>query len=365
MRILFLSNEFFNIYNFRLSLLKRIEKEFTDPEILIVAKYDGYEKKININNNQNFNLDIDSRSMSLINNVKALFQLNKIIRNGDLDILISYTFKCNFFACLLNIFYGKKLIINITGLGEMFLSNNPLKKIFFYFYCILLQKSDRIICQNIYDKNLLLSKNIKLKKKLFLIPGSGINLDYFKFNKVDLSKKFNFLMVARIIKEKGIIEFIEAAQLFMSKFPNKANFTIIGKNYNDNFKSTFIDKIKDTNINYINSSNNIYAEIINSTCCVLPSYREGLSRFLLESLAVGRPIITSNVPGCNDLVINNSNGYLLQDINSNELFSLFEKFSSLPHKKIIDFSSFSREYSLKYDEKTINREILSILKSLL
>lgn len=365
MRILILANEYFNIYNFRLGLLRAIEKEFFNVEIITAGKYDGFERKVNINNHNNFNLDINSRSMGFIKNLKSFLQLNKIILNGNFDIIITYTFKCNFFSCLLNIFYNKKLIVNITGLGEMFLSNNPIKKLFFFLYCMLLQKSDRIICQNIYDKSLLLTKNIKLQNKLFLIPGSGINLDYFKYKKIDFSKKLNFLMVARIIKEKGILEFVEAAQIFTKKFPDKANFTIIGKNYNDNFNSIFIDKIEDSNVRYITNSNNIYLDIIKSTCCVLPSYREGLSRFLLESLAVGRPIITSNVPGCSDLVKDNFNGFLLKNVNSQELFKLFEKFSNLSNQKITKFSEFSRKNSLKYDEKIINKRIVSILKSIL
>ncbi len=365
MKILIVANEYFNLFNFRMILINKILKNFPKTKLILLAKYDGFQKKIDEKNLLKFDLNFKSRSLNPFNAFFIIYKLNKFFRVTEIKVIMSYTFKCNFFNCLLNIFYKKNLIVNVTGMGEMYLSKNILKKFIFNIYCLLLSKANFIICQNIDDKNFLISKNYKLKNKLLLIPGSGIDLNFFNFQKIDFTRKINFLIVARIIKEKGILEFIDAAKSFIKKYPDKATFTIIGNTYNDKFKRLFLAKIRDSQIKYLSFSHSIKNEISKSTCCVLPSYREGLSRFLLESLALGRPIIASNVPGCRDLVKDNYNGFLLNDINSTQLLILFERFIKLSNKKIREYSNFSRKFSYQFDEKIINKEIINIFRSIL
>ena len=123
--------------------------------------------------------------------------------------------------------------------------------------------------------------------------------------------------------------------------------------------------LKDKNIKYIKNSKNIKHYIRNSFCCVLPSYREGLSKFLLESIASGRPIITSNVPGCKELVINNKSGYLLKSINSIEISNCFSKVINLSKKEVSNFAKKSMEISKKYECSLINSKYLYIIKKLI
>mgnify|MGYP001177556461 CR=1 FL=1 len=363
MNILILANEYFNLFNFRENLIKQISNSEKFKKIILLAKYDTFQNKINFNYISKIDLDFKSRSLNPFSAIITLFKMNSILKNSNLDIIVSYTFKCNFFICLLNLFHNKILLVNITGMGEMFLSNNLIKRLIFFIYCFLLQKSNYIICQNKDDYNLILNKNKNLKNKLFIILGSGINLNKFQFSKIKKNKKIKFLMVARIIKEKGIIEFIDAASKFLSKYPHKAEFKIIGNTYNDKFKNIFFDKLKDINISYVKSSTDVHSEIIDSNCCVLPSYREGMSRFLLESLATGRPIITSNVPGCKELVCHKKNGFLLNSITSNEIFNAFEQFCLLSEVDIDNYSNFSRKISYQFDEKIINKQIISLLNN--
>ena len=163
-------------------------------------------------------------------------------------------------------------------------------------------------------------------------------------------------MVARIIKEKGIIEFIDGASKFLSKYPHKAEFKIIEILIMINSKDIFFDKLKDINISYVKSSTDVHSEIIDSNCCVLPSYREGMSRFLLESLATGRPIITSNVPGCKELVCHKKNGFLLNSITSNEIFNAFEQFCLLSEVDIDNYSNFQEKFHINLMKRLlINR----------
>ena len=172
-------------------------------------------------------------------------------------------------------------------------------------------------------------------------------------------------MVARIIKEKGILEFIDAVNHFKKNTLNNASFILIGDNYNNKFFKNIKKSLKDNNIKYIKNTNNVKSYIQNSLCCVLPSYREGLSKFLLESIASGRPVITSNVPGCKELVINNKSGYLLKSLNAIELSKNFLKILNLSRKELNSFAYKSRELSKKYDCLYINSQYLSLIKKIL
>ena len=139
----------------------------------------------------------------------------------------------------------------------------------------------------------------------------------------------------------------------------KFKFIIIGEKYqNNSFNDLFNKKIKNTKVNYINFSSKINKYIINASCIVLPSYREGLSKVLLESLAIGRPIITTNVAGCSNLVKNNINGFLAKPMNSESLYKAILKFINLSNKQKIIFSKNSRKLSYKFDEKFIIKKYL-------
>ena len=364
MNLLIVTNEYFNFFNFRQSIIKKLKKNFKPTKLSLLAKFDGYEDKININDIDKFNINFNSRSLNIFNAIKNIWDFYKILNSNNYDTIISYTFLSNFNSCFLNIFLKKKLIVNITGMGDMFLSKNLLKRVLFWIYIKILVNSSIIICQNVEDKKYFILKNNKLKKKIKVILGSGVDTKNFKYTKIQSSKKFKFLLVSRIIKEKGVLEFIEAANKFEKFYPNLANFIIIGRTYNGSFKKTFFEKIYQSKITYKENSKNIKNDIIKSSCCVLPSYREGLSRFLLEAISIGRPIITSNVPGCNILVKDNYNGFLLPNISSESLFKMFIKFSILNKKKINTFSYNSRKLSIKFDSEIIDNQLIKILKTL-
>tara|TARA_B100000963_G_C22589967_1_gene654996 strand:- start:223 stop:1317 length:1095 start_codon:yes stop_codon:yes gene_type:complete len=364
MKINILSNTFFNIYNFRIDLIKFLIHEL-NADVNLIANFDGYEKLIKIRKTKKKNINFYSRSLNPFYNLKSLFNIYNFFKAKKNETILSYTFKCNFLINFLNFRHNYKIISNITGMGDMYLSKNIFKIFIFKIYCKLLNNSQIIVCQNKDDKKILCNKNINLKKKIIVINGSGINTNKYKLKSIDHNNK-NFLMVARIIKEKGILEFLGAVKNFKKNNSNhKVSFTLIGDNYNDNFFKKIETLLINKNIKYIKNSNNIKNYIQNSFCCVLPSYREGLSKFLLESIASGRPIITSNVPGCKELVINNKSGFLLKSINSIELSNCFSKVINLSKNEFSNFSKKSREISKKYESSIINSKYLYIIKKLI
>lgn len=358
MNIIIFSNEFFNISNFRYDLILKILKKFPKSKLIIVAKFDGYELLINKFKDRVklINLKIDSRNYGLIKNIITLISIIKCLLIYRPKLVISYTIKPNFFVCLTKYLLKFNLISNITGLGDVFLNKSKKNKIIFSLYSHLLKKSDTIVCQNINDANTLTKLNPNISKKIYLIPGSGVNSINFKFKKINKVSNFNFTFIGRIIKEKGIFEFIHAAIKFNRVYPNKAKFLIIGTKYKDNkkFNDAFSRYINVSKIKYIHNSSKVSKYIADSTFIVLPSYREGLSKVLTESMSIGRPIITTDVPGCKELVKNNVNGFLIKKNTSDEIFKVLKRAIKLNIPELQIMGNKSYFMSKMYSEENIN-----------
>lgn len=357
--ILIASNNFYNLYNFRLSLIKRLAIK---NKILLVASGDKYLKYFNKPRINIERIDFESRDYSLLNNLKVLLFFKKIISINKINTVISFTIKPNLFFCILKYFFNYKLILTISGMGDIFLNKSFLNRLTLFFYLIVLNNSDHVFCHNKYDKNFLIKKNAKLQKKIIVISGSGINFSKFKYYPIILKKKISFLLSSRIIREKGVIEYIDAAKKISFLYPGKVEFLIIGNRYkNSKFDKLFMKLIKSSPVKFKNYVSDIRPYIKKATCVVLPSYREGLSKIILESLAIGRPIIATKVPGCIDLVKNNYNGFLVDPMSSRSLFSGIEDFvnTSVSVKK--KFSINSRNLSYNFDEEIVINKYISKL----
>ena len=362
MKILLITNEYYNFFKFRNNLINFLMEQKKSFKISLLARYDGYEKNFLSSNINNYNINISSRSFGLTSNLNNLLSLIKKIFFIKPKLIMTFTIKPNLYLCILKYFFNFKLITNITGLGEVFLNNKLKYKLLCFLFIKLLSQSNIIICQNEDDKNFLISKNSKLKNKIDIIPGSGIQINKFNYTN---NQKINFLLVGRIIKEKGIAEFIQASNLIPNKYKNKVNFSIIGKSYeNNNFNSIFFSMLKNSNIKYHGFKENINSFIINSSCIVLPSYREGLSKFLLEGLSYGKPLITTNVPGCKELVKNNYNGFLVNVKDVDSLVKAFINFIELSDKEKNKFSLNSYNMSKSYSYVFINNLYLKFINNL-
>ena len=173
----------------------------------------------------------------------------------------------------------------------------------------------------------------------------------------------NFLCISRLIKHKGIDEFIQAAKMIKKEYPD-TTFTLIGSidlEYNNSLNK---DSLKDLNsyINHINFTEDIINFLEKCDCFVLPSYREGTSRSLLEAASTGRPIVTTDVPGCNNIVIEDFNGYLCEPKNTISLYKNLKKMINTDFKKREKMAINSRKHiEKKFDVKIINKKILEMI----
>ena len=363
MVILLTSNSCWNLFNFRHDLIKELNKKHT---IIIVAPYDKYLKKITYKNIFFSPIYLKRNKKSIISDFICLIQYFFIIKKYKPDYLIAFTIKPNIYSSIASFFSKTKTINNITGLGSTLLKNNYFTKFIFLFYKIAFRNSYKIIFQNTDDKELFIKKKISYENNSILIPGSGININNFLKYQYPKNKIFTFLYNGRLIKDKGIKEYIEAAKIVKKKY-KKIKFVIMGSldtNNPNSINKNYLEKnINQGNIHYIGFRDNPLSFIKKVDCIVLPSYREGLSRSLLESMALSKPIITSNVPGCKELVINNSNGFLCEPKSSNDLAEKMIKIITLNHLEIQAMGKKSVELiKEKYTTEIVLDKFLKIIK---
>ncbi len=348
-RVCLIANNCFNLYNFRIEIIKKlIDDGF---EVYTIANNDDYsEKLINIGC-IHYPLNYNIYTYSIFSNLKTLFILYTYILKISPKVIFSFTIKPNIYSLIISIFTFKKikLIPTISGLGTIYIKNNfknfLVRKIFYY----LLQFSYHIFFHNQSDLNLFL----KLKYKSSVIPGSGVNCDKFTFTSSNFNSK-NIVYIGRLIKEKGIEELYLANEILLRKNINY-NLFIVGLYDNKNPNSISINlfnQLKNCkNIFMIDFTENVKKYYILSDSVILPSYREGMPRSLLEASAIGRPILGSNVEGINELIKDEHNGFLFDRYNIDAMAKTIEKFLKLKadHKAKIGINArklVERKYSI-------------------
>lgn len=362
-KIAIVINTSWNIYNFRLGLLNALKKE--GHEIICIAPKDDYSKKLEEFGFEYYNININNKGTNPIEDTKLIFDFYKIYKKINPDVILQYTIKPNIYGSIAARLLGKKVISNISGLGTVFLNDNFSSKIARWLYKISLVKNE-VFFQNHEDKNLFINHGLVKEKQTDMLPGSGINVNFYKpFEKNIQNKNLTFMFIARLVKDKGISEFIEAIKIIKQKFPN-IQFKLLGSLYPGNptaIKETELNSwIKDGLVNYLGHSDDVKTEILKVDCVVLPSYREGLSRVLLEAASLAKPIITTNTPGCKDVVDDNINGFLCEVKNSNDLAQQIEKMINLSQEERVSMGKKGREKIIKeFDEKIVIKKYMNII----
>ncbi len=312
-------------------------------------------------------------SFNLFKAFYSLIQIFFLLKKIKPDILHTISLKPVIFGGLISFITPvKSLVISVTGLGSMFINKgifyNFREYIFKTFYKVIFLFSNlKVILQNKDDLNYLIKKSNLKKKDVQIIKGSGVNLNKFKFSNIPKGSPI-ILMASRIIKDKGVFEYIEAIRILKKKNFN-GKFFLIGDIDNDNPSAISNSLIrlwkKKKMIIYLKHQQNIIKYIKKSSIVVLPSYREGFPKILMEAAACGRPVITTNVPGCKDAIVNRVTGYLIPVKKSKPLadliFNLSKKRNTLK-KMGID----ARIHAEKnFDVNNVVSKHLSIYKKIL
>ena len=325
-------NTSWNIYNFRLGLMRALRKE--GYRVVIIAPRDEYSEKVEAEGFSYYEIKMNNKGTNPFEDLFLIRDYYKLYQEIKPDILFNYTIKPNIYSSFAGKSLGIPIINNITGLGTVFLNNNISSHIARWLYRFSLDKNS-VVFQNRDDMRLFLDKKLVKEHAVTLISGSGIDTECFKPQKrVFSNERFTFLMIARLIKDKGIEEYIDAIRMIRaSEYGNLCHFKILGSLYLSNptaiSKEVLDEWIDEGIVEYLGHSDSVKDEIDKIDVVVLPSYREGLSRVLLEASSMEKPIITTDVPGCRDVVDDGVSGYLINVKSSVELAKAMKKMVDL------------------------------------
>lgn len=369
--ILIIASHAPSLINFRLSLIKELLNKGNKVSIAAPEyKFTNVLRKQLSDLGISINIFSLSRSgLNFFQNYKSFKEMRIIIKNCDPDVVIAYTVKPVIYAgIILKKFSKISYYPLITGLGYAFTTDHSLKrKILRYFLIKLYKKglrsSAKVIFQNKDDKNLFYELKILKKNNLSsVVNGSGIDLKMYPFSAIPSDPVF--LMISRLLVDKGVREYVEAAQIVHSRFPNTI-FQLAGY-LDENPSGISLEElqswVKQGDIQYLGEIKSVQSILKSCRYYVLPSYREGTPRSTLEALSTGRPVITTDVPGCRETVIHRKNGLLVIPKNSN---SLAKAMISLIEEKDEKIQAMGKASYLiakrKYQIEKVNKSILSII----
>jgi glycosyltransferase involved in cell wall biosynthesis len=365
--ILLITNAAKFMTTLRLPFLKELMKR--DYNIILAVPYDkdSFEKlqKLNI---KLVPFEMTQKGMNPFVEFACWLRMRKIIRSYKPDFCVFYTIKPNIYGSLAARFSKIKYFASITGLGYVFTGNTTIHKILQFFikrlYKVALKDSERVIFSNPDDSHYFLTQKIISADKSCVINGEGIDLDAYPFTKANIEAPISFLLLARLIKDKGIYEFVEAARFLKKKYKN-VEFSI-GGNIDNNptaIKQSELDNwINEGVINYLGYLTDVRDAIKASTVFVLPSYREGLPTSVLEAMSMGRAIITTDAPGCRETINDGVGGYLVPVRNAEKLTEAMEKFIADPTLAIRMGQESRRIAEEKFDVRKINQIILKAMQ---
>lgn len=355
MKIAIIINTSWNIYNFRRGLIDHFMAH--GHQIIAIAPKDDYSQKLIDLGCSYHALDFPGTSTDPLKDLSLIWRLYGILKTSRPDIILTYTIKPNIYTSLVAGLLKIPCICNVSGLGTVFLWKGSLKKIAVTLYKMAFRFSSWIFFQNKEDQRDFIDVVPINLKKTSVLPGSGVNLQHFQLSPFNTNKTTTFLMIGRLIIEKGVIEFSEAAKKMCAAYSN-VRFRIIGgfeANHARSIDKSLLDEWKSQNcIEWLDHCEDIRPHIADADVVVLPSYREGTPKTLLEAGAMGKALIATDVPGCRQVVKDGVNGFLCKVKDSKDLTNKMKLYLSLNREEKLRMHHSSRKHiEENYDEKIV------------
>lgn len=366
MTIALVANSTWNIYNFRLNILDKLIKE--GHKVIVIAPIDEYiiyrEKYPSVRHIGLRTLDRDG--VNPLKDILLTLELSRKYRKLNVDLVIHYTNKPNIYGGFASKMAKINSIAVVTGLGFAFLHEGLINKITKILYKLSARFHKKLIFENTSDRQYFIDQKIVSEDKAFAVKGCGVDLNYYQPSDNGILKdQLVFSFIGRLLYDKGIVEFIEAAKIIKAKYSNVL-FWVIGELDSEN--PSTIDKedlntwIQDKTIEYHGFIQDVRPIIRKSNCIVLPSYREGLPRTIIEGMAMGKAVITTRTAGCEETVDENVNGFLVDIKNVSQLSQAMEKFIRLSENEKLLLGQAGRKKAEKeFGSETISNQIYDIV----
>ncbi len=349
-------NTSWNIYNFRTGLLKALQED--GYSIITIAPRDDFSEQLEALGFEFHDIQINNKGTNPLEDMKLIWALYKLYKRLKPDVLLHYTIKPNIYGTIAARLAGIPAISNISGLGTVFLNQGISSRVAKLLYKATLRFPSKVFFQNAEDRALFVESKLVKDTATDLLPGSGIDtIKYSPSNLAKVDSADTFLFIARLLKDKGLIEYVDAARIVKAKYPD-AVFNVLGAFYPGNPTAISPDEMlaweREGVITFLGTSEDVPALLAQADCVVLPSYREGLSRVLLEAASMAIPIVTTNVPGCRDVVDDGVNGFLCKVKDAEDLAIQMEKLIMLEQAQRVEMGVKGREKVVReFDERIV------------
>lgn len=359
-------NTAWNLFNFRAGLIRAMISE--GYEVVAVAPHDQYAPRLAELGCRYVALPMDNKGTNPLKDSLLFFRFLRLFWRERPAVFLGYTIKPNVYGSLAAHLSGVKVINNIAGLGTAFIRDSWLTRLVRMLYKSALSGSGHVFFQNNDDLDLFVAQGLVAPGKVSRLPGSGINLDAFRnASGCDQSGgPFTFLLVARLLRDKGVGEYVDAARIVRKESPG-VKFQILGfldvQNQTAVTKQEMSSWVEEGVVEYLGVSDDVRPFLVAADCVVLPSYREGVPRSLLEAAAMGRPIVATDVVGCRDVVEDGVNGLLCKVADADDLA---DKMSQMLHLSLDERARMGfagrKKMEAEFDEKLVIGRYLTVIK---
>ena len=364
--LIFSANSSWYLFNFRINTIKAfINNGYT---VYCLSPMDDYSHLLEDIGCSWIKLDIDNKGFNPFVDLKLFFNLLKIFYRIKPTAVFNFTIKNNIYGTFASFLLRIRSINNISGFGTAFIHSGFKYFIARRLYIFALKLSTKVFCQNTDDYKFILENRFVDESRIDLLPGSGVDLNKFQKETNKISPPINdfiFIYAGRLLYDKGIKELVKAFdKIDQSRFPSK--LWIIGfrdsKNISAIKKSDIETWGKKRNISILEPSNSMETVLSKVSCFVLPSYREGMPRSILEACAMELPIICTDVPGCRDIVTNNLNGYLCKPQDDQSLFEAMKKMLRLSIEQRLKMGAEGRKrVEQSFSEEIVIKKALDVI----
>lgn len=358
-KIVVVANNSGGLYGFRKELLRSLVG--SGNEVICLTPFDADVDNLKSIGVRVINTPIDRRGINPIKDISLLLKYFKILSVEKPDLVVTYTIKPNIYASVIASLFRIEYANNITGLGTAFQNDDILKKIVSVMYKVAFKKSKVVFFENIDNLNTIVNLGIISRNKTCLLNGAGVNLDEFAF--VDYPKQdktTKFLFMGRVMSEKGINELFNATSKLVSE-GYTIELDVLG-NYEEHYEEQIHQYENSGWLKYYGYQNDVRPFIEDCNCFVLPSWHEGMANTNLECSSMGRPIITSNIHGCMEAVVENVSGFLCEPKNAQSLYEQMKKFIELPYETKEEMGRQARKHMEEVFDK--NKVVSETVKEL-
>jgi len=355
--IVIIYNAAHHVLLFKSELINSIKKN--GYKVVVLASTDNYTEKLKDIVDEFYEIKVDSSGINPFKDAYLIFQIYNICKRVKPAAILNFTIKPVIYGTFAGQLLGEIPVINtITGLGTAFISKGLANKVAKFLYKFTFKHSHLVFFQNPDDQQFFKDLNIISKDNTKLVSGSGVNLVKFKSIKNKKRENIKILFIGRIIADKGIYELIESAKIIKKEYSN-VTFILMGmlgvKNRTSISKSEVDNWVNEGLIDFVPFKDDIRSFLGDSDLVVLPSYREGTPKTLIEAASMGKPLVATDVPGCREVVLDGINGFLCQVKNSVSLAEAIKKFIELDYSNKIEMGLKSRELAeQKFDIHKVN-----------